>query len=108
MVVVGLGSDRQAKKSTVQGPFSIDSTRTGSKLYWFSVWVVFCSFKFFSTATFFSLSSFLSLGLIDYFLTRNRAGNKIELGWTCWANTSRMRVRLLIDGLFTQFGIYLD
>jgi len=44
MVVVGLSSDRETKKSTVQVPFSIDSMRTGSKLYWFSVWVVFCSF----------------------------------------------------------------
>lgn len=106
MVVVGLSSDRETKKSTVQVLFSIDSMRTGSKLYWFSVWVVFCSLSFLVRQPFFL--SFLPLGLIDYFLTRNRARNKIEFAWTRWANTSRMRVRLLIDGLFTQFVFYLD
>ena len=53
MVVVGLSSDRETKKSTVQVPFSIDGTRTGSKLYWFSVWVVFCSLSFLVRQPFF-------------------------------------------------------
>jgi len=47
------------QKSTVQIPFFIIiDTRTGSKLYWFSIGVVFCSFKSFSTVTFSSLSFF--------------------------------------------------